>query len=98
MAAVDELAGLRAERERLMSEGLAGDAVIVAIARDVAESTVGRWHEMTLDVRVPGRDPYRATRRIAVELSTAPHLAVGARVPVLVDPNDRSTVLIVSTP
>lgn len=99
MAAFDELTALGAERDRLMRDGLSGMATIVGIEQSVATTTVGVWHELSLDVELPGGDhPYRATRRVALELSTAPHIAVGAQVPVRVDPNDRSTVLVVTHP
>ena len=97
-AAFDELASLGAERDRLMHYGLAGVATIVGIQQGVATTTLGVWHELALDVRIPDRDPYRATRRVALELSTAPHIAVGAQVPVRVDPDDRSKVLVVVNP
>lgn len=91
-----ELTALNTERERLLSEGVSGVATVVGIRENVATTTLGSWHELDLDVRLPDRDPYRATRRVAVELSTAPHLAVGAAVPVRVDPRDWSKVLIVA--
>lgn len=96
MAAFDELAALRDERERLMRDGLQGSATIIGIRQNVATTTLGSWHELALDVALPDRDTYRATRRVALELSSAPHIAVGATVPVRVDPNDRSTVLVVT--
>lgn len=95
-ASFDELMALRAERERLMHDGLPGVATIVAIRPNVATTTLGTWHELTLDVLLPDRDPYRATRRVALELAKAPHIAVGAQVPVRVDPKDRSKVLVVA--
>jgi hypothetical protein len=98
MAALDEVTALTAERDRLKRDGLHGTATIVAIEHGVATSSIGTWHELTLDVHLPGRDTYRAARRVAVELSTAPHIAAGATVPVLVDPHDRSAVLIVGNP
>jgi hypothetical protein len=98
LAALDELAAMGAERDRLMRDGLTGVATIVGIKQDVAMTTVGIWHELILDVQIPGRDPYRASRRIALELSTAPHIAVGSQVPVRVDPDDRSRVLVVTHP
>ncbi len=81
----------------MLRDGLAGVATIVGIRRNVATTTLGSWHELELDVKLPERDSYRATRRIALELSTAPHLAVGAEVPVRVDPRDPSKVLVVAT-
>ena len=94
---VAELSALNAERERLMREGTQGTATIVGIRENVATTMLGSWHELELDVRLPDQDSYRATRRIALELSTAPHLKVGAEVPVRVDPRDRSKVLVVAT-
>jgi hypothetical protein len=92
-----ELTALNADRERLMREGLVGTATIVGICENVATTMLGSWHELVLDVQLPDRDPYRAARRVALELSTAPHIKVGAEVPVRVDPRDPSTVLIVAT-
>ncbi|AEV75688.1 hypothetical protein MycrhN_5213 [Mycolicibacterium rhodesiae NBB3] len=97
-ATFGELAALGAERERLMRDGLAGVATIVGIREGVATTALGVWHELALDVQLPDRAPYRASRRVALELSTAPHIAVGASVPVRVDPADRSTVLVVTHP
>ena len=97
-AAFDELAALGTERDRLMRDGLAGVATIVGIQQGVATTTLGVWHELALEVQLPDRDPYRASRRVALELSTAPHISVGAEVPVRVDPDDRSKILVVVNP
>ncbi|OBK14299.1 hypothetical protein [Mycobacterium asiaticum] len=91
-----ELNALIADRERLMRDGLSGVATIAGIRRNVATTALGAWHELVLDVRLPERDEYRATRRVALELSTAPHITAGAQVPVRVDPRDLSTVLVVA--
>jgi hypothetical protein len=92
-----ELTALNAERERLMREGMVGTATIIGIRENVATTMLGSWHELELDVQLPDRDPYRATRRVALELSTAPHIKVGAEVPVRVDPRDHSKVIVVAT-
>jgi hypothetical protein len=92
-----EFSALNADRERLMREGLVGVATIVGIRQNVTTTMLGSWHELELDVQLPNRDPYRGTRRIALELSTAPHIKVGAEVPVRVDPSDHSKVLVVAT-
>ena len=81
-----ELTALNADRERLMREGLVGVATIVGIRENVATTMLGTWHELELDVQLPDREPYRATRRVSLELSTAPHIKVGAELPVRVDP------------
>lgn len=95
--AVAELSAVNAERERLMREGLPGVATIVGIRQHVATTMLGAWHELELDVQLPDRDPYRATRRIALELSSAPHVKVGAEVQVRVDPREHSKVLVITT-
>jgi hypothetical protein len=92
-----ELNALNAERGRLMREGLVGVATIVGIRENVATTMLGSWHELQLDVQLPNGDSYRATRRISLELSTAPHINVGAEVPVRVDPRDHSKALVVAT-
>ncbi|MGB9223034.1 hypothetical protein [Mycobacterium sp.] len=97
MDAFAELNVLSADRERLMREGLLGVATIVGIRENVATTTLGTWHELELDVQLPDREPYRATRRVSLELSTAQRIKVGAEVPVRVDPRDLSTVLVVAT-
>jgi hypothetical protein len=94
---VAELNALNADRERLMREGLQGVATIVGIRENVATTMLGSWHELELEVRLPDQDAYRATRRVALELSTAPRITVGAEVPVRVDPGDRSKVLVIAT-
>lgn len=93
-----ELNALNADRERLTREGLVGVATIVGIRENVATTMLGTWHELELDVQLPEQDPYRATRRVALELSTAGHISVGAEVPVRVDPRDYSQVLVVASP
>lgn len=93
-----ELTALNADRERLTREGLVGVATIVGIRENVATTMLGTWHELELDVQLSDREPYRATRRVSLELSTAPHIKVGAELPVRVDPRDHSKVLVVATP
>ncbi|MCV7425660.1 hypothetical protein H7K34_03625 [Mycobacterium montefiorense] len=95
---IAELNALNAERERLMREGLPGVATIVAIHENVAATPLGCWHELELEVQLPDQDPYRARRRVSLQLSASPHIAVGAQVPVRVDRGDLSKVLVVATP
>lgn len=97
-AVVDELRVLNAERDRLTRDGLVGTATITDIRQDVATTALGTWHELVLQVQLPHREPYRATRRVSVELSTSPHIRVGVDVGVRVDPRDRSQVLLVTGP
>jgi hypothetical protein len=97
-ATFDELNALNAERQRLMRDGVVGTATIADIREDLTGTTLGSWHELVLDVQVPNREPYRATRRVAVELSSSPHIRIGEQVPDRVDPRDRSNVLVVASP
>lgn len=93
-----EVNALNGERERLMREGVAAVATIVSIRENVTITALGAWHELELDVQPPDRDFYRATRRVALELSTAPHIRIGAELPVRIDPRDRLTVLVLAPP
>jgi hypothetical protein len=92
-----EMQGVVAEQQRLLSVGIPGEATIIAIRENVAETAAMPWHEVAMRVELPGHDPYTATRRVAVNLATVSDLAVGARVPVRVDPEDWSKVLIAKT-
>ena len=94
----EELQAITAERDRLLRDGIVGEATIVGIRENIVITTLGTWHELVLDVEVPHRDPYRATRRVAVELPTAPHIRIGAKVQVRVDPEDKANVVVVSYP
>jgi len=98
MAVFDELSALTAERDRLTRDSLAGVATITDIRQDDATTALGTWHELVLEVQLPNRDPYRATRRVSVELSTSSHIRIGAELPVRVDRKDRSTVLVPVSP
>lgn len=93
-----EVSALNGERERLMREGVAGVATIVGIRENITVTALGSWHELELDVQPPDRDSYRATRRVALELSSAPHIRIGAELPVRIDPRDQSTVLVLAPP
>jgi hypothetical protein len=75
-----ELNALSADRERLMREGLAGVATIVGIPENVAtglSKTLGSWHELELDVRLPDQDPFRATRALRSNFRR-PHISGSA--------------------
>jgi hypothetical protein len=92
-----ELQEVAAEQQRLLSAGLPGEATIIAIQENVAETAGMPWHEIAMRVELPGHDTFTATRRVAVNLATVPDLKVGARVPVRVDPEDWTKVLIAKT-
>lgn len=58
LAAFDELAVLRSERDRLMRDGLKGSATIVGIRQNVATTTLGSWHELASARRATARPRY----------------------------------------
>lgn len=92
-----EMKRVAEEHQRLMSVGTPGTATITAIRENVAETGGVPWHDIDLRVGLPGREPYPATRRVMVNLATVPDLVPGAQVPVRVDPDDESKVLIAKT-
>jgi hypothetical protein len=95
-ALFDELNAVNAECERLIRDALPGLASITGIHQNVANTALGSWHELVLEVRLPDRNTYRTTRRVSIEMSTSPHIRIGAKVPVRVDPRDPSNVLVAS--
>jgi hypothetical protein len=93
-AAMARISAVAAEQQRLGQVGIPGRATIVAIYENVEWAANMHWHEVHMDVRVPDRDEYRATRKVALALASMPEFRPGFEVPVLVDPDDRDVVLI----
>lgn len=88
------LAGLgeaEADRTRLMSAGVDGRATIVSMG---VPARAARLYNLTIDleVTVPGRDPYRVANQYMVPGWARP--AVGATLPVKVDPGDPAKIAI----
>lgn len=97
LAVATDLQAVAAEQARLRRDGVQATATIARIEEDVEQRAGMSWHELVLDVDHPERGSYRATRRVAVELSTVPGLAAGATVVVHVDRADPQ-VLVVDLP
>jgi hypothetical protein len=79
------------DQQRLLAEGIDGQAVIVAMgtpARGAQQFNI----DLDLEVHVKGREPYRVANQYIVPAS-AP-LGQGATLPVKVDPNDPAKIAI----
>lgn len=77
-----------------MGDGIPGAAEIRAIDEDVRTSNGMPRHDVHLEVRLSDRDPYRATREIALALQSAPWFRPGAVLAVAADRDDLQNVVI----
>ena len=79
------------DQQRLLAEGIPGEAVIVAMGTPARGAQ--RFNlDIDLEVHVSGRAPYRVANQYIVPAS-AP-IGQGARLPVRVDPNDPAKIAI----
>jgi Short C-terminal domain len=86
-----ELAGQAADQDRILAEGIAGEAVIIGMgtpARGAQQYNL----DLDLEVHVGGRAPYRIANQYIVPASA--RLGQGVRLPVKVDPNDPARIAI----
>jgi hypothetical protein len=79
--------------QRLLAEGIPGTARIHAVGDTGATLEGQPVCELSLEVTIAGRPPYRATVRQPVPRLLAPRLAPGGTVPVRVDPADPAVVV-----
>jgi hypothetical protein len=86
-----DLAGTQGERGRILAEGIAGTATIVAMGTPARGA---QWFNLDLDleVSVPGRQAYRVANTYMVPASAS--LGQGVTLPVKVDHEDSSKVAI----
>lgn len=88
----------QAEGARLLAEGRPGTARLVAV-RDTG-TTIGTGAqdnpvaELDLDVRLDGRDPYRATVTQLIPRLAVGRLVPGSELPVKVDRNDPQKLVV----
>jgi hypothetical protein len=86
-----ELTDQGSDQNRILAEGIAGTAVIVAMG--TPERGAQRFNlDLDLEVHVSGRSPYRVANQYIVPAS-AP-LGQGVTLPVKVDPNDPAKIAI----
>lgn len=91
---MEEIAAKAAEMQRLQREGIRGQAEIVAVREDVRVLNGMPRHEIVMEVRLPDREPYRATREVALALDSVPWFVPGAVIAVAADRDDPSDVVI----
>ena len=89
------LRGVR-ETARLLDEGVPGEARVLGVSDTGATLNFDPVCELRLQVSLPGEAPYETTIRQAMPRTAARLLALGACLPVRVDADDPS-VLVVDT-
>jgi hypothetical protein len=87
------LRGVR-EANRLMDEGVPGEARVLGVSDTGATLNFDPVCELRLQVSLPGEAPYETSIRQAVPRSTTERLALGTLVPVRVDADDVSRVVV----
>ena len=80
--------------ERLMAEGLVGQATITDVREIGRSSNRNPVVEFDLRVLLEGREPYPVTHRQVVSRLVVGNFAPGAVVPVRVDPSNVAEVMI----
>ena len=80
--------------ERLMAEGLVGQATITDVREIEGSSNRNPVVEFDLRVLLEGREPYPVTHRQVVSRLVVGNFAPGAVVPVRVDPGNVAEVMI----
>lgn len=88
---IDDLLAQQADQGRLLTEGIAAEAVIVGMgtpARGAQQYNL----DIDLEVHVPGRPPYRVANSYLVPAAVP--IGPGVRLPVRVDRSDQSKIAI----
>jgi len=86
-----DLSDQSGEQSRLLTEGVAGEAVIVGMGTPARGAQMFNL-DMDLEVHVPGREAYRVANQYLVPASAT--LGQGIKLPVKVDPNDPAKLAI----
>ena len=87
------LRGVR-ETERLLHEGVPGDARVLGVSDTGATLNFDPVCELRLQVSLPGEAPYETMIRQAMPRTAARLMALGASLPVRVDADDRSLLVV----
>jgi hypothetical protein len=77
---------------KVLVEGVSGEATIVQIRQTGVMVNHQPQAALTLDVRVPGWEPYQVEAKMVIPIVNVPQFQPGAVVPVKVDPDDHSKV------
>jgi len=86
-----DLSDQSGEQSRLLTEGIAGEAVIVGMGTPARGAQMFNL-DIDLEVHVPGREAYRVANQYLVPASAT--LGQGIKLPVKVDPNDPAKLAI----
>jgi hypothetical protein len=82
------------EARRLLQIGRRGLATVVAVRQTGVEVDDNPQAELELSVALAGREPYTVTHRQVISRVAIGGFLPGAKVPVRVDPQDPSNVLV----
>jgi hypothetical protein len=91
LATMNQTGGMR---QRVEATGIPGTATITAFRDTGQRVNMNPVYDLDLALEVPGFSPYEMTRVSEVNILAVAELAVGARVPVKVDPADPSQLLL----
>ncbi len=80
--------------ERILRTGIDGTGTITSLTQTGVSMNDNPQVEIGLSVRLPGKEPYAASRREFVPLILLARLTPGASLPVTVDPSDPQGVMI----
>ena len=85
----------RAEKERILSTGIAGKATVVSATPTGQTDREGRpIYDFVLNIEVPGRQAIRGPARAGVPPERVDRLEPGDTVPLKVDPNNPRSMAI----
>lgn len=91
---IGDLKAGQAKAERLATEGLVGQATIQALRDTGVQVNNMPQLEFDLQVELEGREPYLVTHRQVVGHAALGQMQPGATVPVRVDPDDQTSLMI----
>lgn len=93
-AMLQDVQAQQAKAARLMSVGLVGQGTIKAVRDTGVQVNYQPQFEIDLEVALPDREPYAATITQVVALAVLPQFQPGAVMPVRVDPDDPTVLMI----
>lgn len=92
--AVKDFGKFDRDRRRVLDHGVRGEGTIAEVADGSSRRGSAREVVLTLDVEAPGRPPFRARASVFAGQIQARDLVAGRRLPVLVDPDDATRVVV----
>jgi len=80
--------------KKILQSGVAGEATIVQIQQTGVMVNYQPQALLTVQVQVPGWEPYQAQTRMVIPQVNIPSFQPGAKFPCKVDPDNRATVVL----